>query len=67
MRRSLAVLVGIAGLFVHSPGRAERIRAHGGLGLAKAVGGYQGRELGFGVAGYAAGEMPLAPQLGAEV
>ncbi|HVU00938.1 MAG TPA: OmpA family protein, partial [Polyangiaceae bacterium] len=46
---------------------AERIRAHGGLGLAKAVGGYQGRELGFGVAGYAAGEMPLAPQLGAEV
>src|SRR6185503_1484354 len=56
-------------LFLSCPSiaRAEHIRAHGTLDLAKAVGGFQGRELGFGAAMFVAAELPLIPQLGADL
>jgi outer membrane protein OmpA-like peptidoglycan-associated protein len=56
-------------LVVSVPGRAqaEHVRAHGTLDLAKAVGGFQERELGFGAAGFVAVEIPFLPQLGGEL
>jgi len=47
--------------------RAEHVRAHGALDVAKAVGGFQQRELSLGAAGLVAIEVPFLPQLGGDL
>ena len=46
---------------------AEHVRLHATLDVGKAIGGYQEHELSFGVDGLVAAELPLLPQLGAEL
>jgi outer membrane protein OmpA-like peptidoglycan-associated protein len=60
-------VVGCSLLGLVRPSHAEHVRAHGTLSLAKPFGGFQERELPWGGAGFAAIEMPLIPQLGAEL
>jgi outer membrane protein OmpA-like peptidoglycan-associated protein len=68
MRKRLLGFAALGSFVCSTPlASAEPIRAHGELSVAKAVGGFQGSELSFGAAGYVAGEMPLVPQVGAEV
>lgn len=45
-------------------GRAEHLRLHGGLGAARALGGWQGRELSFGGLGAVAAELPVGAAVG---
>ncbi|HEX7668729.1 MAG TPA: hypothetical protein VF395_04060, partial [Polyangiaceae bacterium] len=62
-----AVGLGFSVLGLVRPSHAEHVRAHGTLSLAKPFGGFQERELPWGGAGFGAIEMPVMPQLGAEV
>lgn len=48
------------------PARAEHIRVHGTVGVAKAFGGHQERELSLGGAVIGGFELPLIPQLGVQ-
>jgi outer membrane protein OmpA-like peptidoglycan-associated protein len=59
----------VSGLITCSLGaaRAEDLRVHGTLAGAKAVGGFQGSELSFGGAAFAAVELPFLPIFGAEL
>ena len=45
----------------------EPVRLHGTVDGAKALGGHQERELGFGMTGFMAGELPLVPALGLQL
>jgi outer membrane protein OmpA-like peptidoglycan-associated protein len=65
--RVFGIAAGLALLGLVRAARAEHVRAHGELGLAKAFGGHQDRELSFGAAGFGAVEMPVLPQVGAEL
>jgi outer membrane protein OmpA-like peptidoglycan-associated protein len=66
--RSRALFLASAALVVTtSSARAADVRAHGTLGAAKAVGGFQERELSFGGVGFLAAEMPFLSTIGAEL
>jgi outer membrane protein OmpA-like peptidoglycan-associated protein len=66
--RSLLLLIATAGLLVQKHALAvEPVRLHGTVDGAKAFGGQQGRELGFGPSGFMAGELPLIPAVGLQV
>jgi outer membrane protein OmpA-like peptidoglycan-associated protein len=47
--------------------RADHVRLYATLDAAKAIGGFQERELSFGADGMLSAELPLIPQLGAEL
>jgi outer membrane protein OmpA-like peptidoglycan-associated protein len=56
----------VFGVVLPNLAHAEHIRVHGTAALAKAFGGHQERELGFGAAMFGALEMPLVPEFGVE-
>jgi len=53
-------------LLLTTAARAEHVRVHGTLGVAKAFGGHQERELGPGAAILGGIELPVVPQLGVQ-
>jgi outer membrane protein OmpA-like peptidoglycan-associated protein len=75
LRRPAAIsprILGFAGVlaavcFGALPARAEHVRLHATLDAAKAIGGFQERELSYGASGMLSAELPLIPQLGAEL
>jgi outer membrane protein OmpA-like peptidoglycan-associated protein len=67
LRVELAVVSFASVLCLARGARAEHVRLHGVLDAAKAVGGFQGRELSFGAQGFVAAELPFIPQLGGEL
>jgi outer membrane protein OmpA-like peptidoglycan-associated protein len=62
-----SALMGLAVAASGGVAQAQHFRAHGALEVAKAVGGFQETELSFGGAGLVAVEMPVTPQIGAEL
>lgn len=62
----LASLVLLLAL-VTTEARAQRVRLHGTLDGARAVGGHQTREMPWGGAMFIAGELPLVPQFGIQI
>jgi len=63
-RFSAAWLLAAVALSAAAEGRAEHLRVHGGLGGARALGGWQARELSFGGVASVAAELPVATEVG---
>ena len=62
--RSLHLTALMGALLVAAPSGAEPLRLHARLGVAKAISGYQARELSWGIGATLGLELPLTPQIG---
>ena len=66
-QRRIGLACVAVGLALAGSAAADPPRLHGTAAGARAVGGHQQRELGWGATGLAAAELPLLPQLGAQL